>query len=48
MYQIPENHGDVEIVNVQDWLEENFKEEISLDKLTGIGNLGRKTLLRRF
>lgn len=48
MYQSPKNHGDDEITNVQQWLESNFKETVSLDKLTSVGNIGKKTLLRRF
>ena len=48
MYQLPRNHGDAEIDKIQNWLESNFNEAVSLDMLTKIGNIGKKTLLRRF
>jgi len=48
MYQVSKNHGDEEIVSVQDWLEKNFNEQISLDKMMNVCNLGKKTLMRRF
>ncbi|HLG41499.1 MAG TPA: helix-turn-helix domain-containing protein [Chitinophagaceae bacterium] len=47
-YQLPKNHGDAEINKIQNWLESNFKETVNLDRLTKIGNIGKKTLLRRF
>jgi transcriptional regulator GlxA family with amidase domain len=48
MYQVSKNHGDEEIVRVQDWLEINFSKSISLEKMTEVCNLGKKTLMRRF
>ena len=48
MFQVTKNHGDEEIVQVQDWLEANYHEEISLEKMTQICHLGKKTLVRRF
>jgi transcriptional regulator GlxA family with amidase domain len=48
MYQVSKNHGDPEIVNVQDWLETNFNENITLEKMMAVCNLGKKTLVRRF
>jgi transcriptional regulator GlxA family with amidase domain len=48
MYQVAKNHGDEEIVRVQDWLEKKFNENITLEKMTEISNLGTKTLMRRF
>jgi transcriptional regulator GlxA family with amidase domain len=48
MYQISKNHGDEEIVRVQDWLEINFSKSINLEKMTEVCNLGKKTLMRRF
>jgi transcriptional regulator GlxA family with amidase domain len=48
MYQVAKNHGDEEIVRVQDWLEKKFNENITLEKMTEVSNLGTKTLMRRF
>jgi transcriptional regulator GlxA family with amidase domain len=48
MYQVSKNHGDEEIVRVQDWLEANFNESISLERMAQVCNLGKKTLVRRF
>lgn len=48
MYQVSKNHGDEEIVSLQDWLEINFNEKITLEKMTEVCNLGKKTLVRRF
>lgn len=48
VYQFSQTHGDEEISKIQFWLESNFKENVSLDKLAGIGNIGKKTLMRRF
>jgi transcriptional regulator GlxA family with amidase domain len=48
MYQVPKNHGDEEIVKVQDWLEGNYSEKITLERMASVCNLGEKTLVRRF
>ncbi len=48
MYHVSKNHGDEEIVSVQDWLEKNFNENVTLDKMMNVCNLGKKTLMRRF
>lgn len=48
IYQISKSHGDKEIVEVQNWLESNFQDEISVDQLAQKVNLGQKTFLRRF
>lgn len=48
VFQFPKAHGDEPILKIQDWLEDNYKEKISLDKLADLGKLGKKTLLRRF
>lgn len=48
MYQVSKSHGDEEIVSLQDWLEANFNESITLEKMTEVCNLGKKTLMRRF
>ncbi|WP_051947206.1 GlxA family transcriptional regulator [Muricauda sp. MAR_2010_75] len=48
MYQTPKNHGDREVVHIQEWLEENYTEEIDNKKLELLSNLSKKTLERRF
>jgi transcriptional regulator GlxA family with amidase domain len=48
MFQIPKNHGDEQIAHLQEWLETNFNNTISLDKLASIASLGKKSLARRF
>ena len=48
MFQIAKSHGDAEIVNLQDWLEKKFNENITLERMTEICNLEKKTLMRRF
>jgi transcriptional regulator GlxA family with amidase domain len=48
MFQVTKSHGDEEIVRVQDWLEANYNQAISLERMTEISNLGKKTLIRRF
>jgi transcriptional regulator GlxA family with amidase domain len=48
MFQVPKNHGDEEIVQVQDWLEANYNQDITLDKMTQVCNLGQRTMVRRF
>lgn len=47
-YQFPKNHGDENIVVVQDWLESNFMESISLEGIMEQSRLGKRTLARRF
>jgi len=48
MFQIPKNHGDEQIAHLQEWLETNFNNTISLDKLASVASLGKKSLARRF
>jgi transcriptional regulator GlxA family with amidase domain len=48
MFQVTKNHGDEEIVHVQEWLETNFDKSITLDTMMQAGNLSKKTLARRF
>mgnify|MGYP003575415905 CR=1 FL=1 len=48
MFQVTKNHGDEEIVQVQDWLESNYDQAITLDRMTQVCHLGKKTLVRRF
>ena len=48
IFQFSKAHGDESVMKIQDWLEDNYQEKISLDKLADLGKLGKKTLLRRF
>jgi transcriptional regulator GlxA family with amidase domain len=48
MFQVTKSHGDEEIVRVQDWLESNYNQAITLERMTQVSNLGKKTLIRRF
>jgi transcriptional regulator GlxA family with amidase domain len=48
MFHVTKNHGDDEVVQVQEWLEANYSKTITLDKMTEICNLTKKTLMRRF
>jgi transcriptional regulator GlxA family with amidase domain len=42
------NHGDTEILAIQDWLQENLGEPVSLQILAGRAALGERTFMRRF
>jgi transcriptional regulator GlxA family with amidase domain len=48
MFQVAKNHGDDDIVLIQEWLETNFSKSITLEKMTQVCNLTKKTLTRRF
>jgi transcriptional regulator GlxA family with amidase domain len=48
MFHVTKNHGDEEIVQVQEWLEANFTRTVTLEKMTQVCNLTKKTLMRRF
>jgi transcriptional regulator GlxA family with amidase domain len=48
MFHVIKNHGDDEIVQVQEWLEANYTKTVTLEKMTQICNLTKKTLTRRF
>jgi transcriptional regulator GlxA family with amidase domain len=48
MFQVTKNHGDEEIVQVQEWLEANYNKAITLERMAEVCNLGKKTLARRF
>ena len=48
MFHVTKNHGDDEIVQVQEWLEANYTKTVTLEKMTQICNLTKKTLTRRF
>ncbi|MGV3762574.1 GlxA family transcriptional regulator [Parapedobacter sp.] len=42
------NHGDDDIQKVQDYIEENYSEKISIETLAKLINTGRRTFERRF
>lgn len=42
------NHGDADIVAVQDYIEKNFEEKIKIETLANLINAGRRTFERRF
>jgi transcriptional regulator GlxA family with amidase domain len=42
------NHGDVEIQKVQDYIEKNYTEKITIETLANLINTGRRTFERRF
>jgi len=45
---LPRKHGDANVLAIQEWMEKNSKEQISLDAIVNICNLSKRTLLRRF
>ena len=47
-YNVPKKHGDDIIEKTQDWIESNFKEPITLESMTEVSRLGKRTLIRRF
>src|SRR5690606_39802925 len=42
------NHGDPEIQKVQDYIEQNYCDKLSIETLAGLINTGRRTFERRF
>lgn len=48
IYTTPRSHGDNEIVKVQNWLEKNYSNNVSIDSVIDESALGKRTLLRRF
>jgi transcriptional regulator GlxA family with amidase domain len=48
VYNLPKSHGDRTIVQVQEWLEANFMEQVSTESIMQQGRLGQRTLSRRF
>ena len=48
IYSMPRKHGDDIIVKTQEWMEDNFKEPITLESMTEVSRLGKRTLIRRF
>lgn len=48
IFSTPKNHGDKEIVKVQEWIEDNYQSQLSVDSLMNESTLSRRTLVRRF
>lgn len=48
IFQFSKAHGDETIIEIQDWLENNYQKKISLSQLAEIAKMGEKTLLRHF
>jgi transcriptional regulator GlxA family with amidase domain len=42
------NHGDIDIMKVQDYMEKNYEEKMTIDELAGVINASRRTFERRF
>ncbi len=42
------NHGDADIQKVQDYIEKNFEDKITVEDLANLVNIGRRTFERRF
>ena len=41
-------HGDKNVLDIQDWLEKNFQDEIKVDLLADKAGMSRRTFERRF
>jgi len=48
IFRFEKSHGDNEIVNIQDWIENHFKKEIRVDCLANKAGMSRRTFERRF
>src|SRR5690606_934739 len=48
MFKGQRNHGDDDIQKVQDYIEENYCNKISIESLATLINTGRRTFERRF
>jgi transcriptional regulator GlxA family with amidase domain len=45
---LPRRHGDKTILQIQEWMEKNFTQPVSLEAIIQKSNLGRRTFLRKF
>lgn len=45
---IPFEHGDLEVTEVQQWITVNYQSEVTVQKLANIGRMSRRTFERRF
>lgn len=48
IFHYQKDHGDAEIANVQSYIENNYKSNISNDNLANLVNISNRTLVRRF
>ena len=48
VYNACKQHGDIEILKVQEWIESNYSELITISTLASIAGLGERTFARRF
>ncbi|MGY0041055.1 hypothetical protein [Pedobacter sp. NJ-S-72] len=48
MFKGQRNHGDVEIQKVQDHIEKNYENKITIESLATLINISRRTFERRF
>lgn len=48
MFKGQKNHTDQDIIKVQDYIEKNYTEKMTIDELAAIVNTGRRTFERRF
>ena len=48
MFRVEKIHGDKAVLNIQNWLEKNFNEEISVGRLADKSGMTRRTFERRF
>ena len=48
LFSTPRNHGDKEILKIQDWIEGNYTNTLTVDSIIERSVLGRRTLMRRF
>ena len=48
MFQFRKDHNDDQILAVQEWIEKNFNENLTYDRLARVSGMGRRTMERRF
>ena len=48
MFKGQKKHADEEVIKVQDYIEKNYNEKMTIDELASIVNSGRRTFERRF
>ena len=48
IFTAPRSHGDKDIVQLQDWIEDHYQGEVTVDLLMSESSMSRRTLVRRF
>lgn len=48
IFNSPKNHGDKEIMKIQEWIELNYRKPITADALLQTSTLSARTMIRRF